>query len=818
MEDSEYGEAYCSRQQIQNTQVTTECIENDTFLDCSSNDLLDYQTLSCQLAVKNDDRFKSILVAFPKDVNSMVQDIPLSHHEAFDFFKNLASNETMNQNRRVLNVTTIKFDLADLPKNTMDGRTERVVIRADTVVISKPVIISYRLEIVARLVVIDHSLTMHIPITKFKRQKYVTKFEKHFKFKDTLIRQRKFGLIEIVDEAPKFFDDSKNCQPVQVVAMANNTDAKWFDETLASFVYLYATTIFESENSGRQLAVEMAKFYTNFYNDKSIVKSDRAFSAANRLSRLQLAGQEKGIIRNVPFYTLTTIKELSSTMHDKLKAYQETEIRQEEQLETLRARLQDIEVTFLGMDLQIENFMHLEKQQLDALFTESSEASIFNYDHRQETSNKLSSEMERNRNATITMSAINMNVLGEEAENSLEHYENVKVKYGQEVERLQQKSDSEAELIKALNEKFKVALSSLDHEGKEFERAIEEYKEEQAAKAVFGIFKAIVSIATGDLDAIDDIGDILELVEQIIDVVEKIDALLSLVQLSSTDPGAEDLSMLTAEPSPHFLDTLQQSTKLKMTGPLFDELRRNAEIKIEQLNVQTDNEIDGIEDLKAALAEVSDLGNRLIAATGEYADTTLELVNKKGDVSLANNDIQRATDQLEVIKQSKNEMITAADSYNQDVEQIKKKYEDDSKILIDGYKNAADNRKHEYKKQINQRYDNLMVSYSGIKERYLDSLDQMTEALEDKRYGLKLATITQRSMMFTLFNGYCQALFYNTFSECNERDVPLLGDDMGVLLDKLLNLQWDATLSTISGMYLFRAERGRPKADRAKRI
>ena len=90
-----------------------------------------------------------------------------------------------------------------------------------------------------------------------------------------------------------------------------------------------------------------------------------------------------------------------------------------------------------------------------------------------------------------------------------------------------------------------------------------------------------------------------------------------------------------------------------------------------------------------------------------------------------------------------------------------------------------------------------------IRTNYFASLNEMVDALYEKKYGLKLASITYRSMMSVLFNGYCQGLFYNTFRKCNKRDKPSLGDGMETLLSKLLALQWGSIENQNASMYCF---------------
>ena len=59
--------------------------------------------------------------------------------------------------------------MAILPENTNETITEEVIIKADTVIISKPITINFMLKIRARIVSIDHPITMKISVDDFKK-------------------------------------------------------------------------------------------------------------------------------------------------------------------------------------------------------------------------------------------------------------------------------------------------------------------------------------------------------------------------------------------------------------------------------------------------------------------------------------------------------------------------------------------------------------------------------------------------------------------------------------------------------------------------
>ena len=79
----------------------------------------------------------------------------------------------------------------------------------------------------------------------------------------------------------------------------------------------------------------------------------------------------------------------------------------------------------------------------------------------------------------------------------------------------------------------------------------------------------------------------------------------------------------------------------------------------------------------------------------------------------------------------------------------------------------------------------------------------VVDSTVDKMYGLHMASMTQRSMLTLLFDDYCDTLFYHAFRPCSQEDVPLLGEDMTVLLDKVLNIEWNTIIDKfLPGMHV----------------
>ena len=782
-------------------------------------------------------RYESAVFGFPKD--QVKQPAVIDFSQDFYFFQDLMLDEERNKNKGSLTIRVVSFDIADLETNTNENLTKEVVIWADVVTISKPITINYRLKIIARKVMIDEKISMKLPIEKVKNQTYVTKFEKHFGFKDTNVRHRKYGLIEIIDEAPNVVNNVTRCQPMKVLATAENIPESWYDETFAGMIYLYASSLLETNGPGQKaLAVQISNFHSNFYHDYAIVRNSRAFFAAHRLSRVQLVAQQDGVVHTVPVYRLDSITDLASTMHGKLTQYKTTERKQEEELSTLQSRFQDMQVHFANIDLQFQNFMAMEMDQLETFFAQNAASANFNFQHRNTTTNKLSSEIDLNRNSTITMAGIQMDVFNAEAANSVEHYKNVIAKFEKEIESHRAKADKQAETIRINNDNFDKAMDKLDEESDKYKKNLEKYKASERKKAFFGMLKCIVAVgaavaatvvtagaaapvattagstaaagalaakttATTVLKSIE-LADAIDTIATVIDEFEKFGEIYSHIRSVHKQVGPEsnkeDFDALIEEPSPNFLEVLKLSTKLERAGSWFDGLERQAE-KLEKQNLETENKIAGIDDFRSAYVTLANEGNRLIASVGEYSDTTLTLVTKKGDLRVAKNDLERATAQVKTIASSKEEIKKRSDTFNGQILVIKNDYEKESKTLLDDYKKAAEEKQQEIKAKIYQRYKNLKDTFSSNKANYFDSLNLMADALEEKRIGLKLASMNHRSMMLNLFDGYCQALFYNSFKECNKNDKPLLTDNMDDLLQKLFDLSWDSIMAPLHGLF-----------------
>ena len=131
-------------------------------------------------------------------------------------------------------------------------------------------------------------------------------------------------------------------------------------------------------------------------------------------------------------------------------------------------------------------------------------------------------------------------------------------------------------------------------------------------------------------------------------------------------------------------------------------------------------------------------------------------------MKLGKGDLERATQQVQNIEDAQDLISDEADYFNANILRVKQSYHEESAPLIQSYIEASEQRQTEIKQQIKQKYTRMMDDVASRRNQYFASLDHMAKSLEEKKYGLVLASITHRSMMLGLFDSYCQGkrLFY----------------------------------------------------------
>jgi len=141
-----------------------------------------------------------------------------------------------------------------------------------------------------------------------------------------------------------------------------------------------------------------------------------------------------------------------------------------------------------------------------------------------------------------------------------------------------------------------------------------------------------------------------------------------------------------------------------------------------------------------------------------------------------------------------NSSKSAAD-YQDTIKRVQKEYEDEVEKMKQEYSTLSAAKRAAYQKSITDKFNAYKASFNSERDTYLTALDGTVTSVQNKVYGLRMASMTQRSMLSVMFLNFCDFLYYHAFEECNQDEVPLLGDDMQTLLTKLNNIQWDTVVN-----------------------
>ena len=213
------------------------------------------------------------------------------------------------------------------------------------------------------------------------------------------------------------------------------------------------------------------------------------------------------------------------------------------------------------------------------------------------------------------------------------------------------------------------------------------------------------------------------------------------------------------------------------------------------MNEETDYGIDGMDNLIMAVKKVSSIGRALVESSSQFAEDLLSLAERNDELKVARADLVRATENVENIKETLEALQQDTNNYNSNMNSISEDYYNKINELNQNFQDMTEEMRMKFIEEIQEKYDEYAQKYNEMRDSYLESFDKTLTAVQDKIYGLNVASMTQRTMLMVLFRDFCDTLFYHSFSECNEKDVPIMGDDFDELLRKLSNIEWDSITS-----------------------
>ena len=129
--------------------------------------------------------------------------------------------------------------------------------------------------------------------------------------------------------------------------------------------------------------------------------------------------------------------------------------------------------------------------------------------------------------------------------------------------------------------------------------------------------------------------------------------------------------------------------------------------------------------------------------------------------------------------------------YENDVEAARKAYEEKVAELEKAFDEATTEEKKQFEEEITAAFSQFEDTLTLLETQYNNELGELMSSIQAKNFGLRDASMNQRSMVMTLFYDACDTMFYNSFHVCDQKELPMMSDDFSTILEALSQIAWD---------------------------
>ena len=353
----DYQDQHCTKKLVNNV--------SDVY-DCSK--ATDVQGLSCALESMFNGSTSHVLIPLKLREDQQEAYEYYKNDDIFQSFENFKRDDLkFNKLKKHLVIYDAIFDVSTLPMHTTEGITENVIIRADTVYMTKLLQISYNLTIISRVASLSYPIIMKIDEmhSKILKMKPFRRVLINYSNSALTMRHLSFGLVDLFDKPRKSI--KSKCLPSNKEAI-NHSNPSWYDRAYIDLVYVYARSLVARNQTETALAI--ANTIIHLYDNSKVVSNNQAFIAAKKFKNIRdLANKKKNIgeIHQVPRYSMEVLEKLSAIMYTKLKASSDVVAKEEINLQNLKNRLVDLSVHFDVLESGHELYFKAEKKVMEQL-------------------------------------------------------------------------------------------------------------------------------------------------------------------------------------------------------------------------------------------------------------------------------------------------------------------------------------------------------------------------------------------------------------------------------------------------------------------
>lgn len=811
-----YTDEFCeAAQTCKSNCIEDFCTNDNGHLTCTGS----IEDLVCELKKI---AFKSIIFQFPKDINRVEVD-NFFEAETNIFFREINQingKSNLTKYLKDLKLYGTKFDLSTLD-SYVGLRTETVTVFADTVYMRKAIEnpITFKLNIRARVVSISENISMKMTREQFFQNlnsdqpvdNWAMVHEIISGVGDSSFSVRKLGYVEVQKATELSLIDPNQdiCAPRTFTVQEYETEHKtapdiFYNRVQINLIRMAVRTL-ASTRTNDELAMTMANHILKKTTNPSIVTDKKAYIVAQKLIR------DKEILnshtKNVPFYSTKVIKNLAEVMYDRMSDYDTTERALMLNLNSALGRMGNMNQNFEDARRMRELYFERELKTLEEIWNSTDSAWHFNFNASRNMENSIQDSIQKNGKEMFQLEKNELKEMLARAKETVISSQAVVDKFKEEIDRYSDEVTLSYKSQRNLLAETNKMGDKVKKEKDNFDTAIEKWKEEQILKAVFGFLTALVSVAVGvatmnpgvaaagvakgvaEAAESEEIADVMEA------IVDLIKALQEMGEMLDTISEIEISGDIALEAALDWRGALENAYEMKNSTSKFQDMDTLGKTKIESVGKATDNGVDPA-DLQQAMSMYASRGGQLIQETVNFAKLMMHLADLTGELKAAETDLEISIDQVNRAIAMQVTLAKQHEDYEEWMNQHRDDYNNKCQEFAKEYDTASAERKEEFKKEITALFEKFKKAFEESNDIYVEKMNDLTAALYSKIAGVKLHSMSQRSIMMNLYQDFCDGLFYFSFTNCDsDNDVPTMSDSFSELLQKLNQLKWDLITS-----------------------
>ena len=767
-------------------------INDNSTVDCSKHQTHNFEVAllgCCKILPK---LYPTIILSFPQDNERKHESIEdFSTCEKSPMVKEITQVlTTMNKLMTDVELYAIALDLSTLNDKLVDPkRIKNVTIWADSVYTSKTININYHLTIRARVVKIDHDIKMSVPSQDFKDDAtYRVPYERHIRFTNGLLmRQRKFGTIDILDVLPKKRKGTSNlCRP-RLFASNEIKDAQnWFDKTHTNLLF---TCAMDMKDTNPKVAQTMARSILDLYSDKSLVNDPLKYLNAQRMVRVNKSVHDT--YHRVPSFALSRVQRLATFLSNRFESHKDDENRMKDTLKRTNERLFEVDMKFFELETQYEEFFQQEQRMIEAI---------------EEGKDSVVSEIRDSTDLVVEKQDANAKVILENTwkgtEKEMEAMKSITEKMDQHVDHQKTRLKSTLKLkekhLSKSQESLKTKFNDLEGDIETFSSNFKKWEEEFKSSAP-NLKNERYCLPNFIKTMEDNFNGRISLPKKNINGISFFDkfkwdltAITNSAKLMHKEPidVTKDVSNINGDLSEALkrvdsIDSLDKNVK-KVKKMVIDsivwvkqgfEKYPNLDDIEAQIEIITDN-----------LGQLVDEGKRMAVLFSDYLELKLAeeeaTLNKEDSQAL----VQEMSTHIEDVKSlSISGLKQLQDQRDEYIKARDKLRQTNDKVSSDNFASL--------KSKTNEKYDDLKNALREFKAKATRTVSLSADSVSKKKKRLIELALEDRKLAMFLFRDYCDALFFRTYKKCDNTIAPTNKDGFNEILRKLNLALTDLTKS-----------------------